>query len=58
MRVLDDRCLNGIFLNGERVEWADLADGDELIVGRYRLFFIDTTASRAGVDQRAAPAAA
>ena len=37
VRVLDDRSLNGIFLNGERVEWHDLADGDELIVGRYRL---------------------
>ena len=42
MRVLDDRSLNGIFLNGERVEWHDLADGDELIVGRYRLYFLDT----------------
>jgi len=39
-RVLDDRSLNGIFVNGERVEWADLSDGDEVIVGRYRLFYV------------------
>jgi hypothetical protein len=40
-RILDDRSLNGIFVNGERVEWGDLTDGDEVIVGRYRLFFVD-----------------
>jgi FHA domain/Zinc-ribbon containing domain len=38
IRLLDDRSLNGVFLNGEVVEWARLADGDELRVGRYRLF--------------------
>ena len=43
VRVLDDRSLNGIFVNGERVEWHDLADGDELIIGRYRLYFLDRT---------------
>ena len=42
VRVLDDRSLNGICVNGERVEWDDLADGDELIIGRYRLYFLDT----------------
>jgi pSer/pThr/pTyr-binding forkhead associated (FHA) protein len=40
VRVLDDRSLNGIFLNGERTEWARLEDGDELIVGRYHLYFL------------------
>jgi hypothetical protein len=44
VRVLDDRSLNGLFLNGVRVEWHDLEDGDELVVGRYRLHFLDTTA--------------
>jgi hypothetical protein len=39
-RILDDRSLNGVFLNGERVELAELEDGDELSIGRYRLFFI------------------
>ena len=42
VRVLDDRSLNGLFLNGDRVEWHDLQDGDELIVGRYSLHFMDT----------------
>lgn len=41
VRILDDRSLNGVFVNGNPVEWAQLADGDELIIGRYRLYFID-----------------
>jgi hypothetical protein len=40
LRVLDDRSLNGLFLNGELVEWAPLADGDELEIGSYRLYVI------------------
>jgi FHA domain/Zinc-ribbon containing domain len=39
-RVLDDRSLNGVFVNGERVEWAHLAAGDEIVVGRYRLYLV------------------
>ena len=38
LRVLDDRSLNGVFLNGDLVEWARLTDGDELTIGRYSLF--------------------
>lgn len=41
MRVLDDRSLNGVFVNGERVEWSTLADGDEIVIGRHHLHFID-----------------
>src|SRR3954452_10683069 len=41
VRVLDDRSLNGVFVNGERVEWRVLADGDEIVVGRYRLNFLE-----------------
>ena len=41
VRVLDDRSLNGVFVNGDRVEWSALGDGDEIIVGRYRLHFVD-----------------
>jgi hypothetical protein len=37
LRALDDRSLNGLFVNGERVEWAPLSDGDELEIGCYRL---------------------
>jgi pSer/pThr/pTyr-binding forkhead associated (FHA) protein len=41
VRVLDDRSLNGVFVNGERVEWRALRDGDEIVVGRYRLQFLE-----------------
>jgi hypothetical protein len=39
-RVLDDRSLNGVFLNGERVDWHELEDGDEISVGAFDLFFM------------------
>ncbi|HKG34907.1 MAG TPA: FHA domain-containing protein [Solirubrobacterales bacterium] len=42
LRVLDDRSLNGIYLNGELVEWAALSDGDQLAIGRYRLVLIES----------------
>jgi pSer/pThr/pTyr-binding forkhead associated (FHA) protein len=42
VRVLDDRSLNGIFVNGRRVEWSPLADGDEVTIGRHTLYFLDT----------------
>jgi hypothetical protein len=58
VRVLDDRSLNGLFLNGERVEWHDLSDGDELVVGRYKLHFVDTSASKTPDDSPAATALA
>ncbi len=48
VRILDDRSLNGVFVNGERVEWRTLADGDEIDVGRYRLTFLDVAAVEAG----------
>jgi hypothetical protein len=41
LRVLDDRSLNGVFVNGELVEWGKLDDGDELTVGRYHLFVLE-----------------
>lgn len=40
IRVLDDRSLNGIEVNGEIVDWGELVDGDELRIGRYRLYLI------------------
>ena len=40
-RVLDDRSLNGVFRNGERVELSQqLKDGDTITVGRFNLHFI------------------
>ncbi len=47
IRVLDDRSLNGVFVNGERVVSQMLADGDEIVIGRYRLSFFDRSASLA-----------
>jgi hypothetical protein len=43
VRVLDDRSLNGVFVNGERVDWRGLQDGDEIVVGRYRLTYLEIT---------------
>ncbi len=45
VRVLDDRSLNGVFVNDERVEWQTLSDGDEILVGRYRLYFLDVVSA-------------
>ena len=42
-RILDDRSLNGVFVNGSKVEMRELADGDEIIVGRHVLRFIELT---------------
>ncbi len=47
VRVLDDRSLNGVFVNGERIEWRVLKDGDEIMVGRYRLGFLCVVAEPA-----------
>jgi predicted Zn-ribbon and HTH transcriptional regulator len=49
VRVLDDRSLNGVHVNGERIEWGSLVDGDELEVGRFRLYLValDPAGSRA-----------
>jgi predicted nucleic acid-binding Zn-ribbon protein len=40
LQVLDDRSLNGVFVNGTRVTHRMLTDGDEIVVGRYRLHFL------------------
>lgn len=57
-RVMDDRSLNGVFVKGERVEYAELADGDELVIGRHHLFFIDTATADAESEQQATSHAA
>ncbi len=63
VRVLDDRSLNGVFVNGERIDRSGigqqvLQDGDEIVVGRYRLRFLsvaaDTTGAPASGAQRSA----
>jgi pSer/pThr/pTyr-binding forkhead associated (FHA) protein len=40
VRILDDRSLNGVFVNGSRVDMRELTDGDEVVVGRFRLHYI------------------
>jgi pSer/pThr/pTyr-binding forkhead associated (FHA) protein len=41
LHVLDDRSLNGVFVNGESVEWGPIEDGDELSIGRYTLYVLE-----------------
>jgi pSer/pThr/pTyr-binding forkhead associated (FHA) protein len=55
VRVLDDRSLNGVFVNGERVEWRVLGDGDEVTVGRYRLIFLSSQAETTDSPAQATP---
>jgi hypothetical protein len=40
LKALDDRSLNGLFVNGKHVESTKLADGDELEIGRYKLYVL------------------
>src|SRR3712207_4717964 len=50
VRVLDDRSLNGVYVNGARVEWSPLADGDQIAVGRHTIHFLDTAEASAEPD--------
>jgi DNA-directed RNA polymerase subunit RPC12/RpoP len=50
VRLLDDRSLNGVFVNGARVDGKALRDGDEIIVGRYRLAFVSIPADPDALD--------
>ena len=56
VRVLDDRSLNGVYVNGRRVEWSPLRDGDEITVGRHSLFFVDTATVGSPAESAAASA--
>jgi hypothetical protein len=57
-RVLDDRSLNGLFVNGERVEWHALQDGDEILIGRFRIYFVTLAEAVAGGGRSAGSAVA
>jgi hypothetical protein len=48
-RILDDRSLNGVFRNGQRIELAELEDGDEVDVGRFQMFFVSLVRDRQAV---------
>jgi DNA-directed RNA polymerase subunit RPC12/RpoP len=39
-RLLDDRSLNGVFINGRKADSVELRPGDELTIGRYRLYLL------------------
>jgi hypothetical protein len=53
LRVMDDRSLNGVFVNDQRVEWRTLRDDDEIVVGRYRLHFLDVATVPASTEASA-----
>ncbi len=40
-RVLDDRSSNGTFVNGRRVQQAELCNGDVIVVGRVVLRYLE-----------------
>jgi hypothetical protein len=56
VRVLDDRSLNGVYVNGERVDWAPLTDGDEIAIGRHAIHYFDTATVGSGASAPAAVA--
>src|SRR4051794_41396191 len=39
--LLDDRSLNGVHLNGERVTEAPLSHGDEILIGRIAVRYVE-----------------
>ena len=53
VKLLDDRSLNGVFVNGERVEWSTLHDGDEVLVGCHSLRFLEVPTPGADPAARA-----
>jgi len=40
-RILDDRSSNGTFVNGRRVQQADLTNGDVIVIGRVVLRYLE-----------------
>ena len=40
VRILDDRSMNGVWVNGERVTEAVLGDGDQILLGRVPLTYV------------------
>ncbi|WEG10137.1 FHA domain-containing protein [Microbacterium horticulturae] len=45
--IVDQRSLNGTYVNGERVDRAGLANGDEVRIGKFRLNFFGSPADLA-----------
>jgi FHA domain-containing protein len=40
-RILDDRSLNGTFVNGQRIDQLDLRNGDVIVLGRVVLRYLE-----------------
>ncbi len=45
--LLDDRSMNGTWVNGKRVDAAILSHGDEIVLGRVALRFVEVAADGA-----------
>jgi pSer/pThr/pTyr-binding forkhead associated (FHA) protein len=45
--LLDDRSMNGTWVNGQRVDAAILSNGDEIVLGRVVLRFVEVAAEQA-----------
>lgn len=53
--LLDDRSMNGTWVNGKRVDAAILSNGDEIVLGRVVLRFVEVAAEQApAADDQAA----
>ncbi|MEV7693540.1 FHA domain-containing protein [Microbacterium sp. NPDC089189] len=48
--IVDQRSLNGTYVNGERVDRATLANGAEVRIGKFRLNFFVSPADLAAAD--------
>ncbi len=48
--VRDVGSLNGTYVNRERIDSVDLAGGDEVQIGKFRLVFLNAASSAAGSD--------
>ena len=55
VRILDDRSLNGVFVNGARVDMRELRDRDQIAIGRFSMHFIRLGAKAQPERRDAAP---
>lgn len=44
-RILDESSSNGTFVNGKRIQQADLSDGDVIVIGRVVLRYLEVAGS-------------
>jgi pSer/pThr/pTyr-binding forkhead associated (FHA) protein len=43
LRILDDRSANGTYVNGARVQQADLTSGDAILIGRVAMRYLEVS---------------